>query len=358
MVAVNPQPPARRVRPYAPEDRAHFFAVVGDVWGREVASRLDGLWDWRLRNPAATTDVPPAMVLEEGGRIVAVIALTPVFLHTPHGVVRAFWGGEFAVDRRHRGTGLVLLRDTTKAVTGAFLSAPNERAKGVFERFGFRDVTMLESRVQIVRLENVLAGTAARPAARAAGALWSAGRRAARWIARRRASAVRVSSLTRFDERFDDLWRRVGPAHGTLTVRDAAFLNWRYAERPDCAYRIGAVEHGGRLEGYVVCSVRRRQELVFGHVVDYLVNRADAAARDALFADAAAELAREGVDVTTCYVPGDDAFYREGLRRCGLRFARPRQPVLCLGDRPVDAGAAQVPRQWFFTRGDSDFDLT
>jgi hypothetical protein len=55
------------------------------------------------------------------------------------------------------------------------------------------------------------------------------------------------------DARFDDLWREASGDHSLLGVRDAAFLRWRFARRPE-----GRVEFG--------MLVNRRTEALAGYV--------------------------------------------------------------------------------------------
>jgi hypothetical protein len=350
------EPVARRVRTYRPEDRAAFFGLVESVWGREVADRLNTLWDWRLRAPGWPGQ-PEALLLDEGGAIGGALNLFPALLQTPAGVVPAAWGGEFVVGERHRGKGLLLLKRVLE-LPNPFLGAPNELSRPILERFGFRNVCTLENRIQIVRPRRLVARVAgSRVAGAAAGLLWEAGRRALRTLRAPARRGVTVSRVGRFDARFDDLWRRVGPAHGILVVRDAAYLNWRFTERPDCTYEIAAAERSGRVAGYVVYYPRQREGLLHGQIVDFLVDREDRDARDALFAHASRALERTGVDLTTCYVPPHEAFYREGLRRCGFWIGRAKQPVLVTDPHAALAPGCLEAREWFFTRGDSDLDF-
>lgn len=52
------------------------------------------------------------------------------------------------------------------------------------------------------------------------------------WRARR----LQVESVDRFGEDVDRFWVQVGPSLGVATVRDARYLNWRYADCPDVRY--------------------------------------------------------------------------------------------------------------------------
>jgi hypothetical protein len=211
--------------------------------------------------------------------------------------------------------------------------------------------------VKLVRVGRPLAlRTGLRRLGTAADRVLDGARRAAALLRRqRREPGVTVSRVTAFDERFDDLWTRAAPQHGILALRDARHLKWRFADRPFRKYDVAAAERGGRLAGYVVYYATERNGLLYGHVVDFLVDRQDRGARDALFAQATRALVDRGVDLVTAYLPPHDAFYREGLRRCGFWLGFPRQIVLL-----KDPGNGTFPpdARWFFTRADSDLDLT
>ncbi|MCB9889224.1 MAG: GNAT family N-acetyltransferase [Planctomycetes bacterium] len=63
--------------------------------------------------------------------------------------------------------------------------------------------------------------------------------------------AGEIVALPRFDARADRLWERLGVAMGT--VRDAAFLNWRYADCPFARYTsFGLAAADGELRGLCV----------------------------------------------------------------------------------------------------------
>jgi hypothetical protein len=241
-------------------------------------------------------------------------------------------------------------------------------------------VYTLESRVQVVRLDRLLrreltrrvvrpllrrAGGAQRDAtrpvaalARAMDGLWQAGRRAAGAL-RPLPEGVRVLPIDRFDGRFDELWRRVSPGYPVAVRRDARYLEWRYRAYPGRTYEVAAAERDGALVGYVVYYSAARHGLLYGHLVDFLVDRGDPAARDALFAHATRELERAGVDLTTVYVPPRDEFFREGLKRRGFLVGWPKHPMLAR-DEDDRIGAAHMANRdgWFFTRGDSDLDVS
>lgn len=352
------------VRPSRPEDRPAILALLAQVWGasdggREVLARLDAQWEWRfVRNPAARSSLPPGLVLERGDAIVGHVSCTPVRVSVRGAEVEGFWSGEWVTDpERARGFGHLLVR-RLMALPALGLATPNDLAHAALTRLGWSHVCHLERRVRVVCAERVLAGVrGASLLGRAAG--WALRAAASAAAPRRRAedAGLRVVAAPALDDRFDALWRRVAPGYGAAVVRDRRFLAWRYLEIPGRAYSIAAAERGGELAGYVVFYARRRGGLVFGHVIDLLVERGDAGARDALLAHAAEELGRRGVDVVTCYLSPYDAFVRSGLRRCGFFFARRGVAVLTRDGAPARGVGRIAPGEWFVSRGDSDLDM-
>lgn len=100
----------------------------------------------------------------------------------------------------------------------------------------------------------------------------------------RAAGATRVEEVARFPEECADLFERASAPHAAIAVRDAAFLNWRFADRPGHAYRMAlARDASGRLSGYAVAAVgefdQRRSALLVDWLVDPLLPEAARALR-------------------------------------------------------------------------------
>ena len=69
----------------------------------------------------------------------------------------------------------------------------------------------------------------------------------------------RVERISSFDERFDELFRRVAGDYRLLIERDARYLEWRYARCPDTEYFLYAVFRRDRLAGWSVFRYRKDQ---------------------------------------------------------------------------------------------------
>ena len=61
-----------------------------------------------------------------------------------------------------------------------------------------------------------------------------------------------------FDDRVDILWNKVKNDFKAIVIRNSAFLNWRYLDRPDVPYYAFGAFNGDDLEGY--CILKLYQE--------------------------------------------------------------------------------------------------
>ncbi len=81
-----------------------------------------------------------------------------------------------------------------------------------------------------------------------------------------------VEEIARFDEQARWLYDRCAGAFGASTIRDAAFLNWRFLDNPQHDYTCYGVRDGeGILRGYAVYRLADWYLPNLGLVVDWLV---------------------------------------------------------------------------------------
>jgi len=66
----------------------------------------------------------------------------------------------------------------------------------------------------------------------------------------------RLELVTSVGEEFDEFFACVAPAYAFLVRRDAAYLRWRYLERPDVQYALVAIRKWRRLAGWIVFRIR------------------------------------------------------------------------------------------------------
>jgi hypothetical protein len=74
-------------------------------------------------------------------------------------------------------------------------------------------------------------------------------------LALKKSDPLIIEQLDRFDERFDVFWERIKDKYAIMTVRDQAFLTWRFAPVAGHMYHILAAMTGDELVGYTVVRI-------------------------------------------------------------------------------------------------------
>lgn len=159
---------------------------------------------------------------------------------------------------------------------------PNRKAEKIVERIGFGQRHDFVRYVCVLRWRDYLGRVMPLPLARLLAPLLDGLQQA--WTRLRGAGprGTQVSWLSRADERFDALWRRVsapGALPGLLLgERSARFLNWRFVARPGSGSRILALTDtaSGALLAYAVCEIDGSAATV----VDFLVDPQGRGGRD------------------------------------------------------------------------------
>ncbi len=167
---------------------------------------------------------------------------------------------------------------------------------------------------------------------------------------RRRADTGSVQAVQCFDERFDRLWEKAAPSLRVATVRDAEYLNWRYAHAP-ANYETLAYLQGKDVLGYIVLQAGRGK---MGHVVDLLAVQEEHVVPALL--GAADTYMRPRCEVLFCWCLDQGQVSRH-LRRGGF-FRLPGQTMLALSELRCSEEQAELFRNkanWYLMSGDSDY---
>jgi hypothetical protein len=140
-----------------------------------------------------------------------------------------------------------------------------------------------------------------------------------------------ISSITRFDDRINDLWDRVKEDYDLVVERKKTYLNWRYCDPRGGSYKVRLVEKGDRILGYYVLRVNRiNPEYPEGYIVDVVVAKGDEDAAITLFEDACRYFDSNDVPAVHYWVPKNH-FYSEIMGRFGFVDSR-REVVVWFGE--------------------------
>src|SRR5919108_712395 len=211
---------------FTPERRAGFFELMHGV-GRSHIDDAEFEW-WFDRNPVGRRLISLGI---DDGRVVGVAAMS---------FFRMLLDGEerpvaipvhVATEAPYRRQGifseLELNNEREAAADGSpiTITFPNAASHRIFVgRLGWIDLPGRRVWARPLRPTGVVRYVAGRPSPR--GGLRAASPDSSAY------DDVRVEPLERFPPEVNEVWRAAVPAYGNHVVRDAQFLNWRYADTP------------------------------------------------------------------------------------------------------------------------------
>lgn len=167
-----------------------------------------------------------------------------------------------------------------------------------------------------------------------------------------------VRVLEAFGDEVTGLWKRFSRQVNVAVERDAAYLTWRYVNKPGERYlKLGLFDHG-ELVALVVLTVKDKHGGRVGYLMDLLHEPGEHDAGLQLARAALIEMRRQGADVALAWClphsPNRVCYRRAGF--FGLPAAL-RPIELHFGVRPlagVDQGALGNPTNWYVSYSDSD----
>ena len=269
--------------------------------------------------------------------------------------LRAGLLADFALDREHRTVmpGLVLQRALAAYARSRFdlsYAFPNDAAIGILRRIGYRLLGRTGRYVRLLRVEGVLARRLrSRPLARLLSlvpdAVLSVTDRARASILPR---TLALEWTREVDGRFDRLWERARTRHPFAGERTAAFLRWRFTERPGLPGQLAALvdRETGEVRAYAAIVEKVKGVAL---VADFLAEHDEALS--ALFRRLFPALRARGFDQALTYFLGAPGV--EGvLRDVGFSFRNAAKNVVV--DAPPDSPVPMDPARWYVTEADRD----
>jgi len=321
-----------KIRPYNPGDEQQIlemdWLLFPDPWNKR---NLDN-WRWKHagNNPAGKAII---YVMENEGKIIAHFAVVPYRLRVFGENVLASHSIGSMVLPEYQGKGLIkfvadkLFEEVMKKRIAFSYGFPNILAYDLHKKLmGYNDVA------QISTMEKSTSATKE---------VLSASNLRAGFL-----------PIQRFDSAVDALWERVKDDHKISVIRDAAFLNWRYLERPDQKYYAFGHYEDDSLAGYVILKLYKDAQIIKGHIVDILSlsGREDIAL--SLIEASGQFFGRNKADLQSAWVAGS-RMYNDILSAQGFRPVRPR-PLICrINIDKEKYGRVLDGTHWYFTMGDT-----
>jgi GNAT superfamily N-acetyltransferase len=184
-----------------------------------------------------------------------------------------------------------------------------------------------------------------------------AGRLMSHILARAKPDAVQrnleIEEIERFPDEMEPFWVDMREQLPAVFDRSTAALNWRFVDCPGLAYRRFLLRRDGRICGYLVTRLGSTEELPVGIVADMLAAPADTEAVDLLLG-----LAKTVLFPQCEYLEAAASapFLSVALRRAGFLRTRTMRPTVVCTDCRLREQIAAHGDDWYFTKGDHDWD--
>jgi len=281
--------PRFEIRLAKPSEYERIYDLVDTAFG---VPRPRALYDWAYRrNPLGTARCWVG-VERVSGRIVCSVAHFPWPIARDGEAVCGTQAGDAAVDPEYQRQGITTLRRTVQENNPLHASEtrigwPNEKSVGRMQKSSrgaeiagplYEGAFPVDASVRRISREW------ARWLVAAGGRLregWARDGRAPR-------RDLTLEEVGRFDSGFDEVTRSCMAWKGFWSPHDAAFLNWRYLDRPVGTHRALAVRAGDEVAGYCVVRTDGRKGMLLefaaperGEVPRLLLRAALKAAREA-----------------------------------------------------------------------------
>lgn len=340
---------------YRADDRRHLEALCRRTAGTEAAERLKLTWQWeRRQNPAAKQAAPP-WVVREGTVLVAALTPRPVQLTLQGREVRGLWLADplVAAERDRQGLNELLVRATARDGDVVLASGLSPSTRDVLERMRVRPMFPLPCMVKPLSRRALRRPDWPQPVNRLVSAVTLP---IVRVVARQRPLRESVEVVRRVDASTDALWAAAAPGLGLAARRDAAFVNWRFAEPPHARYAIAVLRREQATAGYVVYRHAQEPRGRVTSVVDFLVAPGDDRALKTLLRWVDREARMADSDKIRCHALHEG--FRRVLRRSGYFGVR---SSIHLAVQVNDPGTPRTfyddTDRWHFTLGDGPVDL-
>jgi hypothetical protein len=338
---------------------ALFERVFGKPMGKTESIRH---WQWEfLQNPVSSLFIKLAW---DGDKLVGQYTASPVQMYVKGSNITAALSHDTMTDPQYSGLGIfrataeALYREQTDAGQRFIYGFPNRNSIHGFEKYlkwqqimpapvHIRPVCIFKNIFQKIFHSTPGSSAASESAFQDASSLLSG-----------KSGKYKLHVETEFGDWADDLWVRCSNQHRLWVVRNKAYLNWRYVDKPENKYHIVSVWQDYQPVGYVViaCNNMNFGDTIF--IMDFLV--------DLNFKYAADVLIRYVVNVakknecafaSVLLTPGSKYLniFRKKLFLPLPQFLFP-QP-LYFGARCFDQTMEQLvndPKAWHISWGDND----
>ncbi len=339
---------------YRADDRRALEQLYRRTAGPEAVERLKLTWQWVRRQNPGTRGAAAPWVVREGPSLVGSLTAVRVGVSMAGRNVDGAWLSEpvVAAERDRQGLHELLVRASYRDTEVTLASGLSDTTQAVLDKMRVPKATTLPCLVKPLSRRALRNPDWPQPVNRLVSAVTLP---FVRVVARQRPLRESVEVVRRLDRSADDLWQRVAPTLALAVRRDAAYLNWRFAEPPHARYAIAVLRRRDGMAGYAVYRHTQEPRGRVTHLVDFLAEPGDARTVKTLLRWVDREALIANSDKIRCHVL--HAGFRRLLKRSGYFGVR---SGVSLSVKINDPGTSRTfydtTADWHFTFGDTALD--
>ena len=328
------------------EDRfQEFINLYREVNGEESARKAEKRFNWQFKdNPYG--DQSLIKLYSYKGNVIAAIGTIPSQMKINQSLEKVYYTCDMMVSRDYqkRGIGIILLKKFIQSFQTSFIYGVKEDLFSMLKRMDFQELGDLVLFYKIYNEERF----------RKAKGLVSLPK--TQVINRRsvaRESKAKLEFIQDFDDAFSELFNKLKDNYKYITVRDKAYLSWKYKNHPYHNYKtLISKDSRGGLNGYIIFRDAKTQDCNFGSIAEIVAFPQDEEIIGLLLSGAVDYLEKRGVDyIETAISPEvfKNSLGNMGFVELGIK------PGFFFFDKKSRFSSNN--EDWFVTKGDSDVDL-
>lgn len=349
-------------RTYKEGDEQGIFDLVKAVWGEKVPDKERWIRGWKWMFADNPTGASILWLAEHDGKLVGQYPLVMGNMKVGEEIVM---GAQIAdtmthPEYRRQGIAFILgekaLSQLRKEGRSCVIGFPTTQAYKLHMKSGWIDICAFQIMVKPLNLKNIL--RIHLPANKfLLTILTGVGNFILKTLFRTKKSTkvdgLTITSISHFDDRFDDFWKKISNDYDIIIVRNKKYLNWRYVDVPNADYSIYIAERKGDICGYVVLGRYKRGDLMFGCIYDIIAPSNQEDVLHCLISKAVDHFREEKVDAvfTEMIIP---KIYRKIFFKNGFipYFLSKSRFIVYNASPNISQTFLKNPKNWFVQLGD------
>ena len=241
-------------------NRKDIFAI----WERNYSNTFHDKYIWMYENKSNPSPFTWFITTAEGSKV-GFAAISSRIMKIGEQILRAGQTIDLSVDKEHRTLrpALLLQREMTarfqqKGIKFLYCF-PNKLSEGLQKRAGFKELGPFERWTKPLRSEYKLRDHIPNKLVRKGISFVAdiALRILSKEFKFKKLRGLKTEIKESFDKRFNLLWDTASLQHPIIGERNAAYLDWRFHQFPNLAYKIFCLSnHQNELQGYIIYNLK------------------------------------------------------------------------------------------------------